>query len=67
MSSLNGLFIHNAILSIRSHIYSTIILFPKSYKKNFGKFLINTTRPNELFQIFLDTRTIFLDLDTLIK
>ena len=39
MSSLNGLFIHAAILSIRSHnFYSTIILFPKSYKKNFGKF-----------------------------
>ena len=39
MSSLNGLFIHAAILSIRSHnFYSTIILFPKSYKKKFGKF-----------------------------
>ena len=39
MSSLNGLFIHVAILSIRSHnFYSTIILFLKSYKKKFGKF-----------------------------
>ena len=34
MSSLNGLFIHAAILSIKSHnFYSAIILFPKSYKK----------------------------------
>ena len=34
MSSLNELFIHAAILSIRSHnFYSIIILFPKSYKK----------------------------------
>ena len=39
MSSLNGLFIHAVILSIRSHnFYGTIILFPKSYKKKFGKF-----------------------------
>ena len=39
MSSLNELFIHAAILSFRSHnFYSTIILFPNSYKKKFGKF-----------------------------
>ena len=39
MSSFNELFIHDAILSIRIHnFYSTIILFPKSYKKSLVNF-----------------------------
>ena len=30
-------------------------------------YFLSTIRPNELFQILLGTKTIFLDLDTLIK